>query len=307
MFIEYDSSVDRVLRRVVTLGRESRSVDNPWQGEIVCRMAELNEIYQRLNLHPKELGVWTAKHTRKLDLANFRSDNVYVWQKRNITIENYLVSYLLTKIADKEDLFTQLNENGSYGVDFFEFSSRKISRDLLDSVLEINFMIDMVGRDSLAKFSVLDIGAGYGRLARNLAMVFPEMKIGCIDAIPLSTAISEYYLGEEIERGQIKVYNLAQLDELANCSFDLAVNIHSFSEMSLSSVEDWIGFLKKAKVPRVFVVPNPKELSLNSGEDFREIFERFGYRVSIVRSKFLEGVPENFLLYPANYFYLELE
>ena len=291
----------------MNLGRKSNSIANPWQEEIVGRMTELNKTYQKSNLHPRELGVWTDKHTQKIDLANFRSDNVYVWQKRNLTIENYLVSYLLTRIADKADLLAQLSENGNYGVEFFEFSSRKISRDLLDSVLEINFMIDMVGLDSLAKFRVLDIGAGYGRLGRNLARVFPEMKIGCIDAIPLSTAISEYYLGEEIERGQIKVYSLSQLDELANSSFDLAVNIHSFSEMSLSSVEDWIGFLKKAKVPRVFIVPNPKELRLNSGEDFRGIFERFGYKVSTVRSKFLEGIPEKFLLYPSNYFYLELE
>jgi hypothetical protein len=76
--------------------------------------------------------------------------------------------------------------------------------------------------------------------------------------------------------------------------------------MSLSSVENWVSLLKISKVPRVFVVPNPRHLGLNSGEDFQEIFERFGYKVTTIRSKYLEGLPENCLLYPANYYYLEL-
>jgi putative sugar O-methyltransferase len=293
-------------KRVFSLDKKIEPLPSSWQGEVISRAVTLDRTYHDLNLHPRELGVWTEKHTRELDVTNFRSDNVYVWQKRDLAIENYLVSYLVAKIMDKSALLESLSENGSYGVEFYEFCGRKISRDLIDSVLEINFLIDLIGIDSLTKFRVLDIGAGYGRLAKNLAKVFPAMKIGCVDAIPMSTAISEFYLHEEIERGQIEVFNLTQLDSMPSKTFDLAVNIHSFSEMSLGSVENWISFLMEAKVERVFVVPNPKELRLNNGEDFLKVFERFGYKVTTIRAKYLDGIPENSLLYPANYFYLEL-
>lgn len=293
-------------KRTFNFGKKTQSPPSVWQVDIVERATELNKVYHDLNLHPKDLGVWTEKHVRELDVENFRSDNVYVWQKRNVVMQNYLVSYLVTQIMDKSNLLESLFENGSYGVEFFEFSERKVSRDLIDSVLEINFMIDVIGRDSLTELRVLDIGAGYGRLAKNLAKVFPEMKIGCVDAIPMSTAISEFYLEDEITRGQVEVFDLTQLDLLPSKNFDFAVNIHSFSEMSLSSVENWVSLLKISKVPRVFVVPNPRHLGLNSGEDFQEIFEKFGYKVTTIRSKYLEGLPENCLLYPANYYYLEL-
>lgn len=293
-------------KRTFNFGKKTQSHPSIWQVDIVERATELNKVYHDLNLHPKDLGVWTEKHVLELDVENFRSDNVYVWQKRNVVMQNYLISYLVTQIMDKSNLLESLFESGAYGVEFFEFSERKISRDLIDSVLEINFMIDLIGRDSLTEFRVLDIGAGYGRLAKNLAKVFPEMKIGCVDAIPMSTAISEFYLEEEITRGQVEVFDLTQLDLLQSKNFDIAVNIHSFSEMSLSSVENWVSLLKASKVPRVFVVPNPRHLGLNSGEDFQEVFERFGYKVTTIRSKYLEGLPENCLLYPANYYYLEL-
>jgi len=59
-------------------------------------------------------------------------------------------------------------------------------------------------------------------------------------------------------------------------------------------------------VPRLFIVPNPSELRLNSGENFREIFEENGYSVKVKRAKYPNGIEASLLLYPSNYFYLEL-
>ena len=297
----------KILWRIPARGQKSHSIGNPWEEEIIRRSLELDKKYLESNLYPEDLGVWTEKHLRKLDLRNFRSDNVYVWQKRNLTSENYLVSYLLAKLMDNADLLESIEEDGKYGALVHTFFDKKISRDLIDSVLEINYLIDIIGIDALKRFEVLDIGAGYGRLGKNLSGLFPEMKIGCVDSIPMSTAISEFYLKEEIERAQVQIYNLTQIEDLSQRNFDLATNVHSFSEMSLGSVENWIKFLRKSKIPRVFVVPNPKELKLNTGEDFENVFERYGYKVVNSRRKFQEGVPEDCLIYQASYFYLELE
>jgi SAM-dependent methyltransferase len=277
---------------------------NPWEEKIEARSEELHRIYIEKNLYPDDLGVWSQKHLQGIDLSFFRADNVYVWQTRNVKAENYLVSYLLTKIEDDANLFGLLHEDGNFGANTFEFMGITISRDLLDSILEINFLIKMIGRDTLSRSKVLDIGAGYGRLAKNLAKVFPDISIGCIDSIPISTAISEFYLKDEIASKQIEILDLTRINSIAENNYDLAVNIHSFSEMSLASVENWIKVLDEAEIQRVFVVPNPKDLKLNSGEDFSSIFLKYGYSIETRTDKYPSGIPEQHLLYAASYFYL---
>ena len=49
-----------------------------------------------------------------------------------------------------------------------------------------------IGRD--APLRLLDIGAGYGRLAHRLAESVPATEIMCTDAVPASTFLSEFYL-----------------------------------------------------------------------------------------------------------------
>ena len=42
---------------------------------------------------------------------------------------------------------------------------------------------------------MLDIGAGYGRLAHRMSAAFPQLEdYCCVDAVPESTFLSEYYL-----------------------------------------------------------------------------------------------------------------
>jgi hypothetical protein len=198
-------------------------------------------------------------------------------------------------------------EDGAYGAETYEFLGEKVSRDRIDSSLEINFLIDCVSAEILCGSRVLDIGAGYGRLAKNLCKVFPSIEVGCVDSIPISTAISEFYLQSQVDTGRITIYDLLNYVKIPANSIDLATNIHSFSEMSLGSVEKWACFLSKIRVPRLFIVPNSSELRLNTGEDFQQIFEEYGYIVKVKRAKYLEGIDPSLLLYPSTYFYLELE
>lgn len=296
-----------MIKRGVKRNRIMQNINrkqNPWEEKIEARSEELHKIYTEKKLYPDDLGVWSQKHLKDINLSLYRADNVYVWQTRNVKAENYLVSFLLTKLKDDANLLGLLNEDGKFGVSSYEFMGVTVSRDLLDSVLEINFLIKMIGRETLSQSKVLDIGAGYGRLAKNLAKVFPEIHIGCIDSIPISTAISEFYLKDEIASKQIEVLDLTQIKSIAEKKYDLAVNVHSFSEMSLASVENWVKLLNEAEIQRVFVVPNPKDLKLNSGEDFSSIFLKYGYSIETRIDKYPRGIPEQHLLYPASYFYL---
>ena len=287
--------------------KRSRPLQNSWESNILERSFELDKLYKSLNLYPEDMGVWDPKHIEKLDISNFRSDNVYVWQTRGSHEKQYLVSFLLAKLQDHANLLALISEDGTFGAETYEFLGEKVSRDRMDSSLEINFLIECVTSKRLGNYKILDIGAGYGRLAKNLCKVFPDIQVSCVDSVPISTAISEFYLQSQINSGQITTYDLASLTKIPVNSIDLATNVHSFSEMSLESVRNWAHFLREKRVPKLFIVPNPSELRLNSGEDYQHIFEDYGYSVKVKRAKYPIGIDPSLLLYPSNYFYLELE
>jgi hypothetical protein len=133
---------------------------------------------------------------------------------------------------------------------------------------------------------VLDIGAGYGRLAHRTAEGFSNLRdYCCVDAIPESTFVSEYYLRHRGCAPPARVVRLDELDrELRPGAFDLAVNIHAFSECTLAAIEWWVSLLRRLEVPRLLVVPNEPErlLSLEPDgrrRDFAPLLERAGYRL----------------------------
>jgi hypothetical protein len=66
-------------------------------------------------------------------------------------------------------------------------------------------------------------------------------------------------------------------------SIDLAINVHSFSEMGYDAIHAWIDWLVELEVPRLFIIPNQAELlskeeDLVTRRDFADILERAGYR-----------------------------
>jgi SAM-dependent methyltransferase len=160
-----------------------------------------------------------------------------------------------------------------------------VSRDLLESVNEINYLERALGLSQRDAFSVVDVGAGYGRLAHRMAEAMPNLRdYCCLDAIPESTFVSEYYLRH---RGCVPPARVVRLDEveaeLRPGGFDLAVNVHSFSECPLAAIEWWAGQLARLEVPKLLVVPNEPDrlLSLEADgrrEDFAPVLERAGYR-----------------------------
>ncbi len=98
---------------------------------------------------------------------------------------------------DKLGLLGQLDEDGLFGAWTFEFGDRPpVSRDLLDSVNEINYLDTQMGLSSIENLRVLDIGAGYGRLAHRMSPALPGLAAyDCIDGVAISTFLCDYYRG----------------------------------------------------------------------------------------------------------------
>lgn len=265
------------------------------------RVKLLNNLYKTGQADaPKP--VWKNSHTRGINNENFRADNSYVWQKRQHRDSDIKRTYDVVKELDKQNLLSTLVEKGDFCVETYRYDQISFSRDLMDSVLEINFLADHL---QIPFERVIDLGAGYGRFASRILECNLANEVFCIDAIPKSTAISEIYLSEHIANEKARVIGMHERNRLEDFSFDLAVNIHSFSEMALCEVDEWVKFLRTLDIAWLFVVPNGPELSLNDGRSFNGILSKHGFEVRIKREKYSNFESPETLLYPSTYYLLE--
>jgi putative sugar O-methyltransferase len=212
-----------------------------------------------------------------------------VWQRWGDDAYRYVLTTNFTRLHDRLGLFERLDEDGLFGAETYDIDGSRISRDLLGSITELNFLdeqLDISRRD----LTILDIGAGYGRLAYRAATAFANVEYLCTDAIPLSTFLSRYYLDF---RGAARA-RVVPLDEIAGDAgrhVDVAVNIHSFSEAPISSIRWWLDLAAENGVEHLMIVPNTdtrllsKELD-GPKVDLRPLIEAKGFRLVHMRPKY---------------------
>src|SRR5205807_8621153 len=86
--------------------------------------------------------VWVEGSVRAQDLRYSRGDNAYVWQLRgpNMDTGGYALATYCVKSVDALGLLGKLGEDDYFGNFTFDIGGTLVSRDLLDSVLEIYFL-----------------------------------------------------------------------------------------------------------------------------------------------------------------------
>ncbi len=287
------------------------------------RLQELTRAYRELDSPLARDPVWTPELLATADLRQFRGDNPYVFQLRgrNLNELGYAVSYYCARRipeVERLGLLDRLEEDGLFGVHTFMIDGRRVSRDLLDSALELAFLERHLRISEGSRRTVLDIGAGYGRLAHRAAAAFPEtLRWLCTDAIPTSTFLCEFYLGFRgvagSDRAPSRVVPLHELERaIRPGDVDIAVNIHSFSECSPSAIEAWIAFLAGRRVGHLMIVPNAMAgdgvtMLTNDGLDFTRIVLRHGYRLVASEPKFPDPVVQEYGVSPAAHLLFRLE
>ncbi len=236
------------------------------------RLRELHDAYARLDHAAAVATQWSDSFLKKnLSLAWFRGDNAYVWQLRlfsdSARTRNYL-ALLDIQSRDKAGLLEELEEDGLFGAyRFFYKAHPPVSRDLLDSVNEINYLDAQMGLFGLDAPTVLDIGAGYGRLAHRMATGVPKLaRYDCTDGVAESTFLCEYYtrfrgLGEKV-----RVVPLTEVASLAD-RYDVAVNLHSFSECSHAAIRWWLERIAEREIDWLLIVPNTQGTLLSTEYD----------------------------------------
>jgi len=252
----------------------------------------LAQLCARYRGHPAAaLSGWSDLRLEgQLNLAYFRGDSQYLYQGRGTSEAAYALSAGYVARHDRLRLLDALEEDGAFGALTFEIEGRRVSRDLLDSVLEIDALASWLGADRLAKARVLDVGAGYGRLAHRLCTWSRDVEVVSTDAVPVSTFVCEYYLGY---RGCARA-SVVPLDEaqavLEAGGFDVAVNVHSFAEAPRAAVVWWLERIAAAAVPRLLIVHGERELyaleSDLSRSRYDDVLDRLGYRRVALRPKY---------------------
>lgn len=271
------------------------------------RLQELNDAYRG---HPATVPTaWNADHvSERVDLVHFRGDTEFVYQKRGHTHPaQYAWTAEYVAAHDRLGLLDRLSEDGAFGAFTFDVGGRTISRDLLDSVLEINALHDHFDLGDAPV--VLDVGAGYGRLAERMCVAFPDAVYLCTDAIAVSTFISEFYLRWR-RLPNARVVPLTEVaDLLTTTRVDLVVAVHSWPECPLSSIAWWAGTVGSSGARSLFIAADETELTSSEGDGrrlpFLPLFEQQGFQVLDHTTKYV-GSPalQEYGLYPDQHFFL---
>ena len=272
--------------------------DNP-------RLVELRARYAKADRLVTTPLVWTDDRLSPADLRWFRGDNNFVWQRRgpNRNELNYALVYYQLKATGDDGLIDLLGEDGRFGATQFRIDGRQVSRDLLDSVREIQFLRrhTMIGE---GRGTVLDIGAGYGRLAWRLEQASGEdVRVFATDAFAPATFIAEYYLRHRGAQRACAV-PLDEIDALlAATRIDVAVNVHSFSECTPDAVAWWVERLARHRVRHLMIVPNGgttegERCQVGNGVDMEAALERFGYRIAHREPRYADPIVQKYGIDP---------
>jgi hypothetical protein len=301
--------VTRTLRRGLRAGRRvSRWVRHRRSDVPRFTDPDVLDLTARYSTHPASAhSHWTVERQRQsLNLPDFRSYNLYVWQ-RTTPESAYRSAWEYIRAHCRPELVRALAEDGSFGVTTVDVDGTRVSRDLIDSIMELDFLIESVpGFAGPAPFSVLDVGAGYGRLAHRATTALPHLAWTCIDAVPISTALCRYYLKRVGSPAAVVELDRADQD-LVPGTIQLAVNIHSFNECASAAIEWWADFLAAQRIPRLLVIPNDTQWLLSSEpdgskRDYEPILKAAGYELDTVREKYhLDAAVQRDGLYPERY------
>jgi hypothetical protein len=281
--------------------------DNP-------RLLELRERYKAFDSRVTTPSLWTDGYVRPQDILTFRAENAYVWQYGgpNMHETAYALTMNYVRSIDALGLLDQLSEDELFGVLTYVFDGKVVSRDLLDSILEIYFLERHLGLFAREKLNVLDIGAGYGRLAHRMTSAVPGLNAYlCTDGIAVSSFICEYYLSFRGLSDKARIAPLDEVEEVLEAQpVDLAINIHSFSECTLEAIDWWFSLLERRRVRYVMLVPNHRDdlngqLLSHDGKDFGPIIENHGYRLKAKDPKFADPIVQQCAINPTYHYLFE--
>jgi SAM-dependent methyltransferase len=212
-----------------------------------------------------DVAMWRdwALHVRR-HLQNFAGEGYYLMQEQPQADYDRVAQYIVDHHCPRDmSLATWDCRHGAIAVDTRALGPA--TRAFLDGVVEADYLNRHLP-GGLGRQRIIDIGAGYGRLAGIMTRLYPNLIYQCIDAVPISTFLCEFYLKELGSPARVLT-----LDQPFQA--DIAINVHSWNECSLSQITRWIELLKDT--PYLFTVSHNATYSTfpYGGASFRPLLE----------------------------------
>lgn len=192
-------------------------------------------------------GMWAEWQNKIAENKHQFAKSPFYVEQDSVPEEKYreLADYVSRK--SPSDLEGKLRDV-EFGARAVETSLGGVTRMWLESQTEIDFLCRNLPKWGEAR--ILDIGAGYGRLAVPLDEI---AFVTCVDAVPISTQICRDYCARFAPL--VKVLSLDEFEATyQNLKFDLVCNVHSWNECKLSQIKEWLAVLAEMKVPYLFTV-----------------------------------------------------
>jgi hypothetical protein len=286
---------------------------DPYLSEGNQRLLTLADRYSRFDPIARSSNLWTVDYVVGDKLRYFR-DDPYVWQQTgpNMNEFGYVLATYYVRTIDTLGLMDRLTDDDSFGNFILTIDGSIVSRDKLDSILELHFLERHLHLSTWPGPVILDVGAGYGRLAHRTCEALPHVsQYFCVDAVAQSTFISEFYL--KFRRSRACVVALDEVETTVKTSTpDLAINVHSFSECRLEAIDWWLALLAGHRVRYLMIVPNdPWEdgrgtLITNDREDFSPLIAKRGYTLVAHEPKYRDPIVHRYAINPTHYYLFEL-
>jgi SAM-dependent methyltransferase len=293
-----------------TVPAESRSYlqpDNP-------RLLEIRSRYKSAANGSLSNYRWTEEYVHKeVSLTTFRADSAFLWQIRDYNFPiHYALTYYFLRQSCAADLLAFCVEDALFGVSSIQIEGEHISRDRLDSVNEIAFLRQLMGLAFDTTIHILDIGSGYGRFAHRISQCFPRARVFCVDTIPESSFICEYYLRYRGADSASRVVELPEARQLlSGVGIDLAIAINSLSECDSRAVEWWMGLLRDCGIRHLLVVPHSARAAGRSvfvrdensrrHVDMDSVLAPYGFTKVLIAPKYENAAIQDFGVSPTYY------
>jgi hypothetical protein len=292
----------------------SEGPTDPYLTESNPRLLELRQRYAGFDPTVTTADLWTADYVSGDRLRYFRGHDAYLWQRigPNMNEFGYVLATYYVRSIDTLGLMSRVTDDTWFGNFTLTIDSMTVSRDMLDSIMELYFLEKHLHLSSMQGVRILDVGAGYGRLGHRTCETIPGVAdYVCVDAVAQSTFISEFYL--KFRKSRACVVALDEIDaRLKTWTPDLAVNVHSFSECRLEAIDWWLALLARHRVRYLMIVPNdPWEdgrgtLITNDRQDFSALIAKRGYTLVAHEPKYRDPVVHRYAINPTHYYLFEL-
>jgi len=216
-------------------------------------------------------------------------NNQYAAEKKSFY---KLQKIILNSNRDIGDTSKLLSSEKLFGETTFDFEGQQLTRSNLVNMESLHQLRKALGVYKREKLKVLEIGSGYGELARQV-IKFSGLNISSwhLVDLPDNLLLAELYLGtvfgkncieksnffsknsfETLHNHSVKIFFSvpSEIDDIKH-SFDLIINTYSMQEMELDTVKAYMKFIKSHLNPdgKFFSINSPKKWEIRRYSDYK--------------------------------------